>query len=113
MNLKEFVKVTFIKYAKNDYCFRPRIVCNDGFSMSVQGDNGLYCRPRVTQDWYDRMEIGYPSVEEIDIIEFAEDITNPTDTVYSYVPCELIEKVIEKHGGINSVETFKVSEEIK
>ena len=113
MDLKEFVKFTFEKYAKNGYCFRPRIVCNDGFSMSVQGSNALYCRPRVTQDWYDKMEIGYPSVEEIDIIEFAEDITNPTGTVYGYVPCELIEKVILKHGGINSVETFKDAEEIK
>jgi hypothetical protein len=29
------------------------------------------------------------------------------------VPCELIEKVILKHGGINSVETFKASKDIK
>ena len=41
MDLKEFVKFTFEKYAKNGYCFRPRIVCNDGFSMSVQGSNLL------------------------------------------------------------------------
>ena len=31
---------------------------------------------------------------------YAEDRERPTDTVYGYVPVEIVERVIEKHGGI-------------
>lgn len=106
MKLKEFVEITFATNAKDGFCFRPRIICNDGFSMSVQGGYGLYCMPRVTQSTYIQMEIGYPSREEVLINEYAEMPDTPTETVYPYVPCAIIEQVIEKHGGINITETF-------
>ena len=32
--------------------------------------------------------------------EYAEDDWNYTETVYGYVPIEVVEKLIEKHGGI-------------
>lgn len=105
MNLKEFVQKT---HNKNEpYFTRPRIVCNDGFTMSVQGGTGIYCSPRLHQDWYDEMEIGFPSQEEPLINEFAEDNQDYTGTVYGYVSCSIIQEVIEKHGGINETETFK------
>jgi hypothetical protein len=104
MTLQEFVKQT----AQNDrFVIRPQIICKDGFKMSVQGSEGHYCSPRETQDWYNEMEIGYPSAKEDDLLPFAEQDENPTETVYGYVPCEIIEKVIEKHGGIDEAETFK------
>jgi hypothetical protein len=33
-------------------------------------------------------------------MEYAEDPDNPTNTVYGFVPIELVEQLIENHGGI-------------
>lgn len=64
---------------------RPHIFCKDGFEMSVQAGDGLYCEPRVNLESgeYAACEVGYPSQKE----------------EYPYVPVEVIEQVIEKHGG--------------
>jgi hypothetical protein len=41
---------------------RPRIVCEDGFSLSVQASDGHYCNPRHNESvFYDKVEVGYPS----------------------------------------------------
>lgn len=88
--------------------FRPRIICNDGFSMSVQASQYAYCMPRKTNnDSYTEMEIGFPDKIDELIWEYAEDKSNPTETVYGYVPIEVINAVIEKHKGINVELTFK------
>ena len=78
---------------------RPRMECNDGFSMSVQGNEFTYCYPKQSGFSFTEMEIGYPSEYEELIRGYAEsdDFTN---TVYPYVPVSLIIEVIEKHGGI-------------
>lgn len=78
---------------------RPRIECNDGFSMSVQGGDFSYSTPRRVGDSFTEMEIGFPSEPEDLILGYAES-NEPTNTVYPYVPVELILKVIEKHGGM-------------
>jgi len=104
MTIEKFIQDTFEE--KHGYCYRPRIICNDGFSMSVQGSAGHYCSPRKTQSSYTSLEIGFPSDEESLIIEYAEDEHNLTDTVYGRVPVEIIQQVINKHGGINVEETF-------
>lgn len=107
MTLEQFVKETFEE--KHGYCHRPRIYCVDGFNMSVQGSQGRYCNPRNTDDWYSEMEIGYPSEKEESIMGYAEQEENPTDTVYGYVPCYIIQEIIEKHGGIDVDKTFAKS----
>ena len=56
---------------------RPRLYCNDGYSISVQASSFHYCRPR-------------------------EDDSDYTKTVYGYVPIEIIEELINKHGGIKA-----------
>ena len=79
----------------------PYVVCKDGFKMSVQAGQSLYSEPRDVADSYERAEIGYPSAEESLLTSYAEDGDNLCDTVYGYVPCSIIDEVIEKHGGIN------------
>lgn len=110
MTLDDFIIVTSL-YGKVestfDHCFRPQIVCADGFKMSVQGSLGHYCNPRKTSTYYDSMEIGYPSAIEPELLDYAEDSDRPTDTVYGYVPIAIIRTVILKHGGINTKDTFK------
>ena len=81
---------------------RPRLYCNDGYSISVQASEFHYCSPRLNglQD-YKSVELEYPSTEDELINEYAEDF-DYTNTVYGYVPIEVVEKLIEKHGGIKT-----------
>ena len=79
----------------------PYVVCKDGFKMSVQAGQSLYSEPRDVADSYEQAEIGYPSAEESLLTSYAEDGDNLCDTVYGYVPCSIIDEVIEKHGGID------------
>ena len=79
----------------------PYVICKDGFKMSVQAGQSLYSEPRDVADSYEQAEIGYPSAEESLLTSYAEDGDNLCDTVYGYVPCSIIDEVIEKHGGID------------
>ena len=87
----------------------PYVICKDGFKMSVQAGQSLYSEPRDVVDNYEEAEIGYPSEEESLITSYAEDGDNLCDTVYGYVPCSIIDEVIEKHGGIDekAIRTIK------
>tara|TARA_Y100001938_G_C7772209_1_gene273800 strand:+ start:139 stop:459 length:321 start_codon:yes stop_codon:yes gene_type:complete len=78
-----------------------KVVCADGFSMSVQAFDGAYCSPRQDNaPVYTHVEIGYPNREESLIMSYAETPENPTESVYAYVPVETIFLVISKHGGM-------------
>ena len=100
--LREWLKNTYKVSKYGGLETRPRIVCNDGFSMSVQAGYFLYSMPRedLKSGAYTEVEIGFPSEREDLICVFAESHENYTETVYPYVPVEIVEKVIEKHGGI-------------
>ena len=79
------------------------VVCADGFRMSVQGHEGAYCEPRLNnQKKYNLVEIGFPSKEEPLIMPWVEDESRPTDTIYGYVPVDIVTNVIVKHGGLVS-----------
>jgi len=79
----------------------PHVVCKDGFEMSVQAGQSLYSEPRDVVDSYEEAEVGFPSIEESLLTSYAEDGENLCGTVYGYVPCSIIDEVIEKHGGID------------
>lgn len=84
---------------RSHYPIADRIVCQDGFSMSVQASGGAYCSPRINIGPWDCVEVGYPSAEPEFIAQYAEDKDKLTDTVYPCVPVELVEKLIDLHGG--------------
>ncbi len=86
----------------------PHVICNDGFEMSVQAGQSLYSEPRDVADSYEEAEVGFPSTEESLLTTYAEDEENLCDTVYGYVPCSIIDKVIEKHGGIDESKIKKL-----
>ena len=79
----------------------PHVVCKDGFKMSVQAGQSLYSEPRDVVDSYEEVEVGFQSTEESLLTSYAEDEENLCGTVYGYVPCSIIDEVIEKHGGID------------
>ena len=85
--------------------FRDRlnqqVVCADGFSMSVQANDGAYCSPRINNAIsYEEVEVGFPSSVEPLLMDWCEDKEDPTGTVYGYVPAQVVTNVIAKHGGM-------------
>ena len=82
-----------------------RVICADGFSVSVQAGVLNYSNPRLNSSKaYDTVELGFPNRPCIFILDYAEDSENPTDTVYAYVPAHVVRKMIEAHGGMVSGE---------
>ena len=80
------------------------VVCADGFYMSVQASPTTYSVPRDNVGPYSFVEVGFPSDPEPMLYPYAEDIENPTDTVYAYVPKAIVTAVIVKHHGMVSGE---------
>ena len=125
MKINEFIKKNLkVKVLNDDPLMKhimtssrlPHIVCEDGFSMSVQVGYSLYSTPKKVAKRYSAVEIGYPSEPEELIKEYAEfapfdeDTTDYTDTVYPYVPVKIVDKVLKRHGGIDLTETLRRSE---
>lgn len=78
----------------------PRIVCVDGLSFSVQANYGAYSDPRSATGPYTAVEIGFPSERIEEIMPYCERPDDPTETVYGYVPVDLVLDVINAHGGV-------------
>ena len=125
MKINEFIKNNLrVKTLSNDPLMKhmmtssrlPHIVCEDGFTMSVQVGYSLYCTPKKVAKRYSAVEIGYPSEPEelikayAEFAPFDEDTTDYTDTVYPYVPVSVVDKVLKKHGGINLTQTLLEAE---
>ena len=82
-----------------------KVVCVDGFRMSVQAHDGAYCEPRIDNaERYTEVEVGFPSEREELLMPYIEDESKPTGTVYAYVPASIVTLVIVKHGGMVSGE---------
>jgi len=78
-----------------------KVICADGFRMSVQGNESAYCEPRLNnQKKYNLVEVGFPSAKEELIMPWCENRSKPTDTIYGYVPVDVVTNVIVKHGGL-------------
>lgn len=70
-----------------------RIECANGQSVSVQYGEMLYSTE-------DSVELGFPSdIPPSYILKYAEDIDDPTETVYGYVPIGLAVDMINEAGG--------------
>lgn len=70
--------------------------------MSVQASRTHYCSPRSDVGPWQSVEIGFPSRIEPLLWQYAESPGEWTNTVYGYVPVELVAAVIEVHGGFAS-----------
>lgn len=93
---------------------RPHAVCADGFRISIQASQYHYCAPREDgQIDYKQVELGYPSVREEMILDFAEDPDDPTNTVYGYVPVGVVDEMLEKHGGITAYRSLNSGKVVK
>ena len=112
MKINEFIRKynkvkTLVPGMTSSFC--PHVICKDGFKMSVQVGQSNYSTPKDNVDNYEEAEVGYPSEEETLLAKYAEDDTSLCDTVYGFVPCTLIDRVIEKHGGIDEEKSTLLS----
>ena len=99
--ISDFLKKTYrIRGAIQDG--RPHIFCKDGFKMSVQAGATWYCLPRKSLESgeYEAVEVCSLNRAEELLMPYAEDAKKPTKTVYEYVPVDVVEAVIQKHGGL-------------
>ena len=81
--------------------YNPRIVCADGFTISVQARDSSYCTPRTSEGPHTHMEGGFPSVEPSQqLAVYAENRDDLCETVHPYVPREVFAREFELHGGI-------------
>jgi hypothetical protein len=97
--VKAFLESTFDK--GDQYLVRDRVMCEDGYSVSIQGGTAFhYCEPRKHANEYAKVELGFPSAADELIMPYAESEDDPTGSVYGYVPIEIVERLIELHGGI-------------
>jgi hypothetical protein len=106
MSINEYLEATRDERNAKGYKFltvRPAIVCGDGLELSVQASHTHYCLPRENDGPYSAVEIGFPSDVIPEIMEWAETSATPTETVYGYVPVEVVDAVIAAHGGIANI----------
>ena len=82
---------------------RPRIICNDGESVSIQAGRLLYSSPREDgSKKYSAIEAGFPSaIPPKSWNEYMEVEESPTKTVYPFMPIEIAQEFIDAHGGID------------
>ena len=93
--------VEFLKKYNNGY-LRPMAVCADGFCLSIQASEMHYCSPRVNlaSCEYTKVELGCLSDEEEELLPYAENESWPQFTIYGFVPVDVVDAVLKKHGGI-------------
>jgi hypothetical protein len=84
-----------------------RFYCYDGWNISVVWGRAVYCHPRRDNILiYDEVEAGFPSSYESAIIEYAEDSEQYMQTVYPYVPIEVLLEAFKKHGGVKYFKSY-------
>jgi diaminopimelate epimerase len=103
---KESFLTYWNKLEEKEGLIKPRIVCNDGFSVSCQAHFGSYCDSRGWENIADitDMELGFPSESDSLITPYADkpyyEKTDLTDTIYPSTPIDVIVNLINAHGGI-------------
>ena len=104
-----FKKVRGFQYGKenNTTGCCPRILCGDGFTVSIQVGSGNYCTPRKNgANEYTEVEVGFPSEWCEELAPYKEPAYNPdvephqTESVFPYTPIGVVCELLNRHGGI-------------
>lgn len=106
MTLEQYIMAT--RNAMNVTKPVPAIICKDGFTLSVQANEYAYCSPRWNDGGWHKYEVGYPSERCEELMPYIDgEDSNPTQTVYGYVPESIIMDVINRHGGFADLEAIQ------
>lgn len=109
-NAVECTQMSMEKTYNTKHFHLPRVYCNDGFNISIQIDNGHYCVSEngirtFGSDWK-LVEWGFPS-QPIDAEKYMSERAETINGVGGFVPVELMEELIEEHGGIDLQTTLQ------
>ena len=78
---------------------REHAFCKDGTKLSIQASEGHYCWPRNNFGPYSEVEVWCivsPNGKTVRVPSMGDDHSNP----YGYVPIEVVNKYIHRHGGL-------------
>lgn len=102
----DYVNVYFRLHPTQPYEPYKAMELVDGTTLSVQAGYGKYSTPRQEKSFpYNKVEVGYPSTyipEFMPYIDGGQD-EDPTESVYAYVPVEVVNQVIQSRGGIKNL----------
>lgn len=77
------------------------IKCADGLEFSMQASCNHYCTPRDSLGPWAAVEIGFPSRRVEEFMEYIDGTdSDPTDTVYGYVPLATVAAAVDAAGGL-------------
>jgi hypothetical protein len=116
MTVKDFLKISYDPNISGVVLARPLVHCNDGFTVSIQASAGHYSSPRKYTYKYDRVEVGFPSEQTPILTEYIKprepnkEDADHTNSIFAWVPVDVLEEVIRYHGGIDEERTFKKEE---
>ncbi len=81
-------------------------------TVSIQAGATNYSTPRSNNTGrYTHVELGFPSETPPDyIMNYADDPSNPTETVYAYVPIELVVQWAAEKGGARALPAHEEGE---
>lgn len=99
MTLYEYL-TRYVYIHMDEFIRRTSVFTKDGFNMSVQASSGHYSRPKISRrdaSEYTAFEVGYPSEME----EMLEEYRDGDSQIYGFVPVNVLEAIIEKHGGLD------------
>lgn len=78
-----------------------RATCPDGWSVSIIAKSGAYCSPRGDRGPWTHVELGFPTAHEPDLEVYKEPLQERhEDSVFPYVPVEVVEAILVKHGFV-------------
>ena len=83
----------------------PKLVLNDGTTMSVQASSFHYCNPRNDYGPYHEVEVGYVEDKDGNAVVFETPnykCSGRWSDVYSFIDTHVLMDFIEIHGGIHS-----------
>jgi hypothetical protein len=86
------------KYEQGSSVHRDPMELDDGLTMSIQASARHYAAPKDNMGPYTEYEVGFPSQRVEELMPYAEDASDPTKTVYGWVPTEVIETIFAARG---------------
>ena len=80
---------------------RPHVLCADGFELSVQAGEQFHSIPKkdLHDGAYTCVEVGPLGYAEESLLPYAEEKHDPEHSINSNVPVEIVDALIQKHGG--------------
>lgn len=99
-------KGVFYENPNNGVRILKRVLLRNGVSLSIQASEYHNCIPKknVNYDKYTHFEGGFPSEAIPELMEYAEEPQDPCNSIYPYVPREVLSTIFNKYGVVGFVE---------